>query len=182
MSFPVEHHYRFDAAGKVDADDWLLLPRAQIPPAFVLAPALADEMASSYFRAAQETSPLPIRIEQDARGVRYTAPFGKTALVFAAPERITEQGRVEISWSITGGFLLAHGVSYGGRFYLGAEWKSDDTLKLYSAIRRYPPRLINWFGVSRGIAVYQQTQGKLHKQVGERFLNEIAAHIIPRVG
>lgn len=179
MAFNVEHNYRFDAAGKLDADDWVLIPRAHLRSGFALDAALADEMARRYFELVQQTSPVPFKIIHDAQGVRYVTPLGKTALVFAEPERIADARRAETSWRIAGGFMLAHRVNYGGRFYIGAEWDPADALKLYSAIRRYPPRLINWFGVPRGIAVYGRTQGVVHRQTLEKFLNEFASRVTP---
>lgn len=177
MSFKVEHNYRFDAAGKLDADDWVMIPRARVRSNFVLDDAFADEMARRYFELVEQTSLIPLKIMQDAQGVRYLAPLGKTALIFAEPERIVDARRVETSWRIAGGFMLAHRVNYGGRFYLGAEWDNPDVLKLYCTIRRYPPRLINWFGVARGTAVYGRTQGLVHKQIGEKFLQALALHV-----
>ncbi len=177
MSFKVEHDYRFDAAGKLDADDWLLIARAELRADFTLDAALADEMARRYFGIVARSSMIPLNIASDAQGVRYLAPFGKTALVFAEPERIVDAQRAETSWRIAGGFMLAHNVNYGGRFYIGAEWDKRGALKLYSSIRRYPPRLINWFGVTRGITVYHRTQGVMHKQTAAKFLNEIARQI-----
>lgn len=178
MSFKVEHYYRFDAAGKLDADDWVTLPRADVRPDFVLDDTLADEMARRYFEIVIATSPLPIQLKSDAQGVRYLAPLNKTALLFAEPERIVDAQRAETSWLIAGGFMLAHRVSYGGRFYIGAEWDKSGALKLYSTIRRYPPRLINWFGIQYGIAVYHRTQEVIHKQTEEKFLNEIVARVL----
>lgn len=177
MSFHVEHNYRFDTAGKLDADDWVLIPRARVRPAFALDAGFADDMARCYFEMVPQTSPLPVKIVHDAQTVRYVTPLGKTALVFAEPERIVDSARAETSWRIAGGFMLAHRVNYGGRFYIGAEWGKAGALKLYSSIRRYPPRLINWFGISRGTAVYARTQGVVHKQMQEKFLNAIAARV-----
>jgi hypothetical protein len=177
MSFKVEHNYRFDAAGKLDADDWVFVPRSALRADFTLDSAFADELAQCYFETVRTMSLLPLKLVSDTRGVRYLVPAGKTAIVFAEPERSVDALRVETSWLIAGGFMLAHRVNYGGRFYIGAEWAGDDGLKLYSAIRRYPPRLVNWFGVSRGVAVYNRTQGILHKQTTDRFLNEMAARV-----
>lgn len=176
MSFKVEHNYRFDAAGKLDADDWVMLPRTQLRPDFALDAALAADMAQRYFKTLIASTPF-LNILQEPQGVRYLAPLGKTAMLFTEPERIVDPRRVETSWSITGGFLLAHRVNYGGRFYIGAEWDKPDMLKLYSSIRRYPPRLINWLGVKTGVAVYQRTQGLAHKQTEEKFLTEVAQHL-----
>lgn len=172
MSFTVEHNFRFDAAGKLDADDWVLMPRRELRQGFSLDAALADEMVRRYFEIVAKATPF-VRVTRDAQGVRYIAPLGKTAMVFAEPERIVDPQRAETSWRIAGGFLLAHRVSYGGRFYLGAEWGKEDTLRVYGAIRRYPPRWISWLGIPRGIAVYQRTQGINHKQTMEKFLNAI---------
>lgn len=177
MSFKVEHNYRFDSAGKLDADDWVLVPRTALRADFALDSAFADEMARRYFELVRTTSPMPLKVVNDTRGVRYLVPVGKTAMVFSEPERSVDSKRVETSWLIAGGFMLAHHVNYGGRFYIGAEWEAGDALKLYSAIRRYPPRLLNWFGVSRGVAVYNRTQGRLHKQTMDRFLNEMASRV-----
>ncbi|HZQ08267.1 MAG TPA: hypothetical protein VFD70_16905 [Anaerolineae bacterium] len=174
MGFEVEHKERFDAAGKLDADDWLFIPRAQLKPDFALDAALADEMVRRFLaRAAQQRVP-PLRIINDARGVWLRAPLGKTALVLLEPERIVDAQRAETSWRIAGGFLLAHHVPYGGRFYLGGEWQPDGALKLYSTVRRYPPRVVHWFGGSRGVAVYNRTQGLAYKQLQEKFLKEMA--------
>lgn len=177
MAFQVEHHYRFDAAGKLDADDWLFIPRAQLRQDFVLDAAFADEMVRQYFEITRRTSPLPIRIVNDVQGVRYLAPLGKTAMMFVEPERIADAQRAETSWRIAGGFLLAHRVNYGGRFYVGAEWDARDALKLYTSIRRFPPRLMNWFGIPGGIALYQRTQGAVHTQTQEKFLLTLARQI-----
>lgn len=173
----VEHNYRFDGTGKLDADDWVLVPRAQLRPDLVLDDALADVMAQRYFEIVALKYRMLLKISHDTQGVRYLAPLGKTAMVFAEPERIADEQRAETSWRIAGGFMLAHGINYGGRFYIGAEWQDPGTLKLYSNIRRYPPRLINWFGVSRGIAVYHRTQGPTHKQIQETFLKEMALRV-----
>lgn len=178
MSFKVEHNYRFDAAGKLDADDWVLLPRAEIRPDFALDDAFADEMARRYFEIVIVSSPLPLQLKSDAQGIRYVAPLGKTALLFTEPERIVDGQRAETSWLIAGGFMLAHRVNYGGRFYIGAEWDKSGALKLYSTIRRYPPRVINWFGVKNGIAVYHRTQEVIHRQTETKFLTEIAERVL----
>lgn len=180
MSFKVEHKYRFDSAGKLDADDWVLIPRAQLRAGFVLDDALADDMAERYFKIVSASSMVPLKIIQDAQGVRYLAPLNKTAILLAEPERITDAQRVETSWQITGGFLLAHRVNYGGRFYIGAEWDKPDTLKLYSSIRRYPPRLTHWlsiFGAPTSVALYNRTQGFVHQQTEEKFLRAVADHL-----
>lgn len=176
MSFKVEHNYRFDSAGKLDADDWIILPRAELRADFLLDAAFADEMVRRYFEAVAQSVP-GIRVVNDAQGVRYLVPMGKTAMVFAEPERIVDAERAETSWRIAGGFLLAHRVSYGGRFYIGAEWDKDGALKLYSTIRRYPPRLINWFGITRGPVLYHRTQGASHRQTQEKFLRATAVYV-----
>lgn len=178
MALKVEHKYRFDAAGKLDSDDWLSIPRAELREDFVLDRALADTMAQHYFDAVKHSGGPAVKIVSDAQGVRYLAPLGKTIIIFAEPERITDAQRVETSWQIVGGFMLAHGVSYGGRFYIGAEWQPDGALKLYVTMRRYPSRLMNWFGVNGGIAVYNRTQGALHKRIGTAFLNQTAARVM----
>jgi hypothetical protein len=177
MSLKTEHKFRFDAAGKLDADEWLLIPRAQLREEFVLDGALADKMARHYFEIVEQASRPMVRIVSDAQGVRYLSPLGKTAMIFADPEQIVDAQRVETSWRIAGGFMLAHNVNYGGRFYLGAEWQTPEELKLYTTIRRYPPRLTNWFGINGGVAVYQRTQRVFHERIGTRFLNDIAASI-----
>lgn len=177
MPFTVEHNYRFDAAGKLDADDWVLVPRQQLRADFALDVALADRMAQRYFEIISGTNGGVMKVSRDTQGVRYVVPLGKTAMVFAEPERTVDNQRAETSWRIVGGFLLAHRINYGGRFYLGAEWQDPQTLKLYSSIRRYPPRLINWLGVSRGVAVYHRTQGRAHKQAQEKYLAEIAQSV-----
>lgn len=176
MSFKVEHHCRYDAAGKVDADDWVVIPRAELRPNLQLESALADEMAKCYFDIVQKSSGW-MRVVRDAQGVRYLAPLGKTVMVFTDPERIADAQRVETSWRIAGGFMLAHRANYGGRFYIGAEWEASGALKLYSSIRRYPPRLTNWFGVARGIQVYKRTQAIIHQQTEAKFLNEMTARV-----
>lgn len=178
MALKVEHKYRFDAAGKLDSDDWLSIPRADLRADFVLDRGLADTMAQHYFDAVQRSSGSIVKIVSDAHGVRYLAPLGKTVMLFAEPERIMDAQRTETSWQIAGGFMLAHGVSYGGRFYIGAEWQPDGALKLYVTMRRYPSRLLNWFGVNGGIALYKRTQGVLHKRIGTAFLNDMAARVM----
>ena len=180
MALKVEHKYRFDVAGKLDSDDWLTIPRAELREDFVLDRALADTMAQHYFDVVKRSSGPAVKIVSDARGVRYLAPLGKTVMIFAEPERITDAQRAETSWQIAGGFMLAHGVGYGGRFYIGAEWQPNGALKLYVSMRRYPPRLINWFGVNGGISVYNRTQGVLHKRIGTSFLNDIASGVMRR--
>lgn len=177
MSFTVQHQERFDAAGKVDADDWVLIPRSELRHDFSLDAALADEMARRYFDVVAQSTHW-VRVTRDNGGVRYIVPLGKTAIIFAEPERIVDAQRAETSWRIAGGFLLAHRVSYGGRFYLGAEWDKQDTLRVYSAIRRYPPRWINWLGVGRGAAVYRRTQGMNHRQTMEKFLGALALALV----
>lgn len=178
MALKVEHKYRFDAAGKLDSDDWLAIPRPDLRADFVLDSAFADTLAQHYFEVVKRSSGPAVNIVSDAAGVRYLAPLGKTVMVFSAPERIADAQRAETSWQIAGGFMLAHGVSYGGRFYIGAEWLPDGALKMYATLRRYPPRLINWFGVNGGIAVYQRTQGVLHARIGETFLNDMAKRVL----
>lgn len=177
MSFKVEHTFRFDAQGKLDADDWLVIPRAQLRENFVLDAALADEMAQTYFQCVIQKSLLPMTLANDTQSVRYLAPMGKTAMLFAEPERIVDAARAETSWRIAGGFVLAHNANYGGRFYIGAEWHDADTLKLYDTIRRYPPRLLQWFGKELGAQLYPLSQGRLHQQIGEFFLQTIATRV-----
>lgn len=177
MSFTVEHTYRFDAQGKLDADDWLLVPRARLRHDFELDAALADEMARRYFELVGQQGAFQLRVVRDINSVSYRAPLGKTAMLFAEPERVVDAQRAETSWRIAGGFLLAHHVQYGGRFYLGGEWDAADALKLYCAIRRYPPRLLDYFGVKRGAQIYERSQGFVHKRTSARFLQEIAARI-----
>ena len=176
MSFQAEHSYRFDAQGKLDADDWLLIPRAHLRSDVQLDAAFADELVQRYFEMVKRTSPF-INILRDMQGVRYLTPLNKTAMLFAEPERIVDARRVETSWRIAGGFMLAHNVSYGGRFYLGAEWQSHDVLRIYSTIRRYPPRLMNWFGIARASAIYPRTQGWLHRRIGDLYLQAAAARL-----
>jgi len=170
MTFEVQHKARFDAAGKLDADDWLIIPREQLKPDFVLDAALADEMVRRFLATAAQQRVPSLRIMNDAQGVWMRAPLGKTALVLLEPERIVDAQRAETSWRIAGGFLLAHRVPYGGRLYLGGEWQPDGALKLYSTVRRYPPRLVQRFGVG----IYDRTQGLVYKQLQEKFLNEMA--------
>ncbi len=178
MPLKTEHTFRFDAAGKLDADEWLTIPRTQLREDFVLDAALADKMARHYFEIVAQSSRPMVRVINDTQGVRYVSPLGKTAMIFAEPERLVDAQRAEISWRIAGGFMLAHNVNYGGRFYLGAEWQTPDALKLYTTIRRYPPRLTNWFGINGGIAVYHRTQEIMHRRIGTKFLNDIAATLI----
>ncbi|MCC7162947.1 MAG: hypothetical protein IT331_10675 [Anaerolineae bacterium] len=178
MALKVEHKYRFDAVGKLDSDDWLVIPREELRKDFLLDAALADRMVQRYFETIKRSSGPAINIISDAQGVRYLAPLGKTMIVFSEPERIADAQRAETNWQIVGGFLLAHGVSYGGRFYLGAEWLPDGALKSYVTLRRYPSRLISWFGINGGIAVYQRTQGIFHKWISETFLNDAAKQLL----
>lgn len=177
MPFHVEHKYRFDTQGKLDADDWVILPRAELNSAFTLDHALAQTMVKFYFETVAQSGIVPVTIAETAQSVQLQTFLGKTAMIFAEPERIVDAQRAETSWRIAGGFLLAHRVNYGGRFYLGAEWQTD-ALKLYSTIRRYPPRLIGYFGNPRGVAVYHRTQGRLHQQIQERFLRRIATSVL----
>lgn len=177
MSFTVEHHYRFDAQNKLDADDWLLIPRAQLKPDFALDAALAQEMARMYFETVAQWGVVHVKVEQDAGTIRLRAPLGKTVMIFAEQEILVNAERAETSWRIAGGFLLAHRVNYGGRFYLGAEWQSD-ALKLYSTIRRYPPRLAAYWGGKNGIALYNALQGKTHDQLQTRYLQRVAATLV----
>lgn len=177
MPFAVEHHYRFDAQNKLDVDDWLLVPRAQLKSDFALDDALAQEMVHLYLQTVTQTSVLPVNIEQDAQTIRLRAPLGKTALIFAEPERVVNAQRAETSWRIAGGFLLAHHVNYGGRFYLGAEWQTD-ALKLYSTIRRYPPRLAAYLGGKNGIALYDILQGNTYKQIQAQYLQRLTATLV----
>ena len=178
MGLKVEHKYRFDAAGKLDSDDWLTIPRASLRDDYVLDSAFADTMASHYFEVVKRSSGPAVKIVSDTQGVRYMAPLGKTVMIFSEPERIADAQHAETSWRIAGGFMLAHGVSYGGRFYIGAEWLPDGALKMYATLRRYPPRLINWFGINGGTAVYQRTQGVLHQRIGDTFLNDMAKRVM----
>ena len=175
MSFPVQYNERFDAQGKLDADAWLLVPRAALPAGFTLDTALADEMARCFFETVTRHSPLPLRMADQSQSVRLLAPLGKTALVLADAERIVDAARAETSWRIAGGFVLAHGVNYGGRFYLGAEWQADGACKLYSTVRRFPPRLVAYFSLARGIALYRRTQGATLRRLQERYLQAVVA-------
>jgi hypothetical protein len=177
MSFDVAHNYRFDAQGKLDADDWLLLPRALLKADFALDEQLAQEMVRVYFETVAQWGLVHVKVEQDAHTIRLRAPLGKTAMVFAEQERQVNAQRAETSWRIAGGFLLAHRVSYGGRFYLGAEWQTD-ALKLYSTIRRYPPRLATYLGGKNGIALYDALQGNTHKQIQAHYLQRVAATLV----
>lgn len=177
MSFKVEHTFRFDAQGKLDADDWLVIPRAQLRENFALDAALAEDMAQTYFQCVIQKSLLPLTIAHETSSVRYLAPLGKTAMLFAEPERIVDAARAETSWRIAGGFVLAHNANYGGRFYIGAEWHGADAVKLYDTIRRYPPRLLQWFGKEFGAQLYPLSQGRLHQEIGEFFLQTIAARV-----
>lgn len=180
MPFKVEHTYRFDAQDKLDADDWLLIPRAQLRPDFALDDALAQSLAQMYFEIVSHESMIPIKVAQEGSTIRLRIPSGKTALLFAEPERLVDAQRAETSWRIAGGFLLAHNVNYGGRFYLGAEWQND-ALKVYSTIRRYPPRLVTYWRGSNGIALYNMTQAKTHRQIQEKFLQQAAARILENI-
>lgn len=177
MSFHVEHRYRFDGQGKLDADDWLAVPRAELKQDFALDDALAQEMARLYFEIVAQWGVVHARVEQDAGAICLRAPFGKTAMVFSEPERLVDAQRAETSWRIAGGFLLAHGASYGGRFYLGAEWEAD-ALKLYSTIRRFPPRLVAFLRGTNGVALYNATQGRTHKQIQAKYLSSVAARLV----
>jgi hypothetical protein len=176
----IQHKERFDAAGKLDADDWLILPHDELKSDFALDAALADEMVRCFLATVTRESILPLSLLNEPQGIRLQAPLGKTALVLWAPERIVDAQRAETSWRIAGGFLLAHRVDYGGRFYIGAEWQPDHALKLYSTIRRFPTRLINWFGIPRGIAFYHRTQGLAYERVQKKFLSEMAS-LVTRV-
>lgn len=177
MPFTVEHHYRFDAQGKLDADDWLTVPRARLKPQYVLDGALAQDMVHLYFETVAQWGFIHVKVAQDANTIRLRAPLGKTALIFAEQECMVNAQRAETSWRIAGGFLLAHRVNYGGRFYLGAEWQSD-ALKLYSTIRRYPPRLAAYLGSKNGIALYDTLQGNTYKQIQARYLQRLAATLV----
>lgn len=174
----IESNDRFDEAGKLDADDWLCLPRAQLKPTFALDAALAHEMAQLHFDFVRRMARLPVKVEDEPDGLRLRAPLGKTLLLLREAELIADGTRAETSWRIAGGFVLAHRVHYGGRFYIGAEWMDDGaTLKLYVSIRRYPPRLISYFGVPRGVAVYQRTQGRAYHQIEQAYLRELARRL-----
>lgn len=173
MDNQVEHKLRFDAAGKLDADASLMVPRAGLRHDFAADGALADDIVRRYFEAVIRGSRVPLTLENGPQGVRLRAPLGKTALVLAEPERIVEEKRVETSWRIAGGYLLAPGVSYGGRLYVGAEWV-DGGLKLYSSVRRFPPRLVSWLGLRRGVGVYERWQAPHDRRVHERFLQAVA--------
>ena len=176
MSLTVEHNSRFDTQGKLDADDWLIIPRGALAPAFTLDDAFAEDMARVYFETVAQYGIVPVRIVQNPQTVQLYAPLGKTALIFAEPERTVDAQRAETSWRIAGGFLLAHRVNYGGRFYLGGEWQPD-LLKLYAAVRRYTPRLLYYFGNTGGIALYRQTQGRVHQNIQQKFLLTVATQI-----
>jgi hypothetical protein len=177
MPLTVQHNYRFDAQGKLDADDWLLIPRSELHSAFALTDNFAQEMAQLYFDTAAQTGILPVKILHNGQTVELQTLLGKTAMLFAEQERIVDAQRAETSWRIAGGFLLAHRVNYGGRFYIGAEWQPD-ALKLYSTIRRFPPRLLGYFGNTRGVSIYHQTQGRLHKQIQEKFLQRASTRVL----
>ncbi|OQY86965.1 MAG: hypothetical protein B6D41_12720 [Chloroflexi bacterium UTCFX4] len=176
MSFPVEHHFRFDAQNKLDADDWLLIPRAQLAPHFALDETLAQELVQLYLETVAQHRLARIRVEQTDGVIRLRMPLNKVAIIFAEQETLVNAERAETSWRIAGGFLLAHRVNYGGRFYLGAEWQAD-ALKLYSIIRRYPPRFVAYLGGKNGIALYDALQGRMHKQIQARYLRRAAAAI-----
>ena len=176
MSFNVEHNYRFDAQNKLDADDWVLIPRAQLKPDFALDDALAQKMVQLYFEIVAQWGILRARVESNADTIQLCMPFGKTAMIFAEQERLVDAKRAETSWRIAGGFMLAHRVNYGGRFYLGAEWQND-ALKLYSTIRRYPPRLAAYLGGSGGIALFNALQGNTHKKIQTQYLERLAADL-----
>lgn len=177
MSFPVLQSYRFDAQGKLDADDWLLIPRARLAPAFVLDEAFAYKMAQLYLDTVAQWGIVKTKVVPEANTICLRAPFGKTAMVFAEAEQLVDAKRAETSWQIVGGFLLAHRVNYGGRFYVGAEW-APDALKLYSSIRRFPPRLVATFGGRNGIALFNLTQGSAHKKIQAKYLARVAAEIL----
>jgi len=177
MTFPVQHTERIDAQGKIDADDWLIIPPSDLGDRVPVDAALADRMAQLFFGTVSRASSVPLRVNDTAQAVHVLAPMGKTALILADPQRILDAQRAETSWSITGGFLLAHGVNYGGRFYLGAEKQGDGSLKLYSTLRRFPPRLAPYISVPRGIALYKRTQGATIQRIQTRFLQEMAAHL-----
>ncbi len=176
MSFTVEHHYRFDAQNKLDVDDWLLLPRAQLPADFALDDALAQMLMRLYLETVTRAGIIPVQVQADAHTVQLHLPLGKTAMIFAEPEVLVNAQRAETSWRIAGGFLLAHGVNYGGRFYIGAEWQAA-ALKLYSSIRRFPPRLVASLPGKNGVGLYNITQGAMHKKIQRQYLRRAAAQI-----
>ncbi|MCG3142540.1 MAG: hypothetical protein HDKAJFGB_04035 [Anaerolineae bacterium] len=176
MSFTVEHHYRFDAQNKLDVDDWLLLPRAQLPADFALDDALAQMLMRLYLETVTRAGIIPVQVQADAHTVQLHLPLGKTAMIFAEPEVLVNAQRAETSWRIAGGFLLAHGVNYGGRFYIGAEWQ-DAALKLYSSIRRFPPRLVASLPGKNGVGLYNISQGVIHKKIQRQYLHRAAAQI-----
>ena len=103
MRLKTEHKFRFDAAGKLDADEWLIIPRAQLREEFVLDRALADKMARHYFEIVEQSSRPMVRVVSEPQRVRYLSPLGKTAMIFAEPEQIMDSQRVETSWRIAGG-------------------------------------------------------------------------------
>jgi hypothetical protein len=177
VTFPIQHAVRFDPGGKLDADDWLVVPRERVRADLSLNSDLAGELVRLYTSAVGRRSLLPVRVVMEAGCIRLQAPLGKTAMLLVEPEWLLDDKRAETSWRIAGGFMLAHRVNYGGRFYLGVEWQDDNGLRVYSATRRFPPRLVDYLGVPRGIAVYHRTQGRSYKRVQEEFLKDVAAHV-----
>lgn len=177
MTFPVQHSERIDAQGRLDADDWVILPPGQLQGRGKPDAALAEEMARLYFETVRRASAIPLHIERQAQAVHILAPLGKTALILADPEQTVDDRRAETSWSIAGGFLLAHKVNYGGRFYLGAEAQSDGGIKLYSILRRFPPRLTPYIGIPRGFALYRRIPGSTIRGIQTQFLQVLAARL-----
>ncbi|RIK26773.1 MAG: hypothetical protein DCC52_09955, partial [Chloroflexi bacterium] len=102
MSFTVEHHYRFDAQNKLDVDDWLLLPRAQLPADFALDDALAQMLMRLYLETVTRAGIIPVQVQADAHTVQLHLPLGKTAMIFAEPEVLVNAQRAETSWRIAG--------------------------------------------------------------------------------
>lgn len=176
--YTVNYEARFDAAGKLDADASLLIPRAELKPNLNLDPSFADEMVRCYFAHVTRDNLIPMHVQTETGKIRVRSLLGKTAFLFEDAEQLVEAERVETSWRIAGGFMLAHRVSYGGRFFIGAAIEQDSAaLKLYTLLRRYTPRLINYFGVRRGTAIYRRTQGANYHRIQEKFLNDVAAQI-----
>lgn len=174
----VMHHYRFDSAGKLDADDWLLVPRSELKADMELSPAFEENMRRRYLAHAERDSVIPTTVAAEADRIRLKSLLGKTALLLEDCERLVEANRVETSWRIAGGFMLAHRVTYGGRLFIGAAFEpGDPSLKLYARIRRFTPRLVNYLGARRGAAVYQRTLGAAQRRMHERFLRELAANL-----
>lgn len=174
----IKYDSRFDAAGKLDADASLLLPRVELKPDLKLDASFADEMVRCYFAHVTRDNLIPMQVQTETGKIRVRSLLGKTAFLFEDGEQLIEAERVETSWRIAGGFMLAHRVTYGGRFFIGAHFEAGgSSLVLYTLIRRYTPRLVTYFGVARGTAIYQRTQGANYRVVQEKFLCDLAAQI-----